>query len=148
MIKFTDKLNMTELDEQIVENVPCYKCDDIEALLDVDFYKQLEHVAQQFNCGTYIMTEPYNRGHKVELGNGKSFVSFYRDNKKRGPKNRYYLATPELDKFVYEQELFARLTGKIDNAIKRYKKKCKINVVNTQHKDNANIPHLYLDIVK
>ena len=151
VFNYVDGMSLHNFDQKVVKNVPCYNQDDIDQLLNLpisEWYKKYPIMAQRFNCGTYICTDPMVKpersGYYVD---GQEVLHFLRK-KKRGPKNTYYLATPELDKFVYEQNLFAVLTGKISKPIKKHKKNCLVHLVKPEHDDNKNIPHMYLDIIK
>lgn len=92
-IDFTDdKYSFT-----IVKDVPCYSLTDINKLLGTKYYSSLDFARFYQKAGITI-----------ETGNH------------RGATHFYVYATPEIDKLVHEQTLFAMIKNNIKKAPKRH----------------------------
>lgn len=94
-IDFTDD----KYDFTIVKNVPCYSLNDINKLLGTNYYSSLDFARFYQKSGITIQTSNH-----------------------RGATHYYVYASPEIDKLVHEQTLFAMIKNNIKKPLKRHVK--------------------------
>lgn len=83
----------------IVKNVPCYSLNDINKLLGTDYYSSLDFARRYQKAGLTIQTSNH-----------------------RGATHHYVYASPEIEKLVHEQTLFAMIKNNIKKPLKRHVK--------------------------